>query len=533
LYTQCPECATVFRITADALRAAQGTVRCGICSSSFNAIEYLNEQPIPRQGGEPPFEDTITVEEVHGTEFIELSGADRQEQEDETRSTPVEAGEQLDEVQDADLEFHGSAQDLERLFVTVDPRPVWPATASAATTDEAAPADMDEELEQAILRIAENEFEGIEVLEQRIPEGFEPTDTHPGRIAAVLAFPPRGDHEAGSAGDEPAAGTDNAPDLPEAAPEGGDAPQAAEAIPDDGDAGEAVLDLERTDEYPLLALEGDSAEASMPQEDVDAAAAPQTASGTSEETAAAGLPADQPATGQHEGQHEGQQAETAGEAPEGDAGIEMSPAEDETLLLLIPDELRRAHAASAENAFEPTADSGPERRRWPWFLVAGVLLLALAAQAVHFWQDDLSRNPTVGPWLMRAYGALGLPLTPPVDLSAFELRQLGAASDGLQAGRIKLRASIVNRADFAQPYPLLRLSLQDRFGSTIGTRDLEPAEYLPGGATPASGLLGPAQRADAEVVFVDPGRDAVGFELDLCLREGGSVRCSDSDKASK
>jgi hypothetical protein len=134
---------------------------------------------------------------------------------------------------------------------------------------------------------------------------------------------------------------------------------------------------------------------------------------------------------------------------------------------------------------------------------------------------------------MRAYGALGLPLTPPVDLSAFELRQLGAASDGLQAGRIKLRASIVNHADFAQPYPLLRLSLQDRFGSTIGTRDLEPAEYLPGGVAPASGLLGPAQRADAEVVFVDPGRDAVGFELDLCLREGGSVRCSASDKASK
>jgi hypothetical protein len=198
---------------------------------------------------------------------------------------------------------------------------------------------------------------------------------------------------------------------------------------------------------------------------------------------------------------------------------------DATVLLLIPEELRREHAESAASAFEPAAEPGPATRRWPMVAVAALLAL-LATQAIHFWRHDLSRNPAVGPWLMRAYSGIGMPLAPPVDLSAFELRQLGAASDGLQAGRIKLRASIVNRAAFAQPLPLIRLSLQDRFGSTIATRDLDATEYLPGGAAPASGLLGPSQRADAEVVFVDPGRDAVGFELDVCLREAAGVRCS-------
>jgi predicted Zn finger-like uncharacterized protein len=518
LYTQCPECATVFRVTADALRAAGGAVRCGICSSSFNAIEYLNEQPIPRQTDEPKFEDTITVEEVHGTEFIELSGVGRQE--DEPGSTPEEEGKDLDEAQDADLEFHGSAQDLERLFVTADPRSGWPAPAVGHAAGETSPKGSEADLDQEILRIAESKFSGIEVLEERIPEGLDHTDSHPGRIAAVLAFPPARDTQAGSADVEPQ-GTDSAPGMD-------GAPGPADAAPDEE--GDAVHDLDRTDEYPLLVLEDDDAGARMLQEDAEPAATPVEASSASDETGEAELSAARSATGQAEGQ---QAVATAGEVPQGDVAIEAPPAGEETMLVLIPEELRRGHAASAENAFEQTAESGPASRRWPWFLVAGVLVIALTAQAVHFWRHDLSRDPTFGPWLMRAYEALGIPLTPPADLSAFELRQLGAASDGLQAGRIKLRASLVNRADFAQPLPLLRLSLQDRFGTTIGTRDLEPAEYLPGDGTPASGLLGPSQRADAEVVFVDPGRDAVGFELDVCLREAGTIRCGASDASGK
>jgi hypothetical protein len=145
---------------------------------------------------------------------------------------------------------------------------------------------------------------------------------------------------------------------------------------------------------------------------------------------------------------------------------------------------------------------------------------------VHFWRNDLARDPVAGPWVLRAYQSLGLPLDLPADLAALELRQWGATSDAAQPGRLRLRASIVNRAAFAQPYPLLRLSLQDRFGNTIGVRDVGPADYLPGGAGGSAPLLGAGQRADAEIVFVDPGRDAVGYELDLCLPAGDGVRCA-------
>ena len=169
-------------------------------------------------------------------------------------------------------------------------------------------------------------------------------------------------------------------------------------------------------------------------------------------------------------------------------------------------------------------EAAPSPRRWPVALGAALLALLLGAQAVHHWRDELSRSPAFGPLLLQGYSVMGLEPPAPVDLSAFELRQLGAASEPSQAGRIKVRASIVNRAPFAQPYPLLRLTLQDRFGSTIGARDLAPVEYLPGGEESASGLLGASQRADAEVVFVDPGRDAVGFELDVCVAGPAGLR---------
>ena len=43
MYTQCPQCATVFRINAGQLAQARGQVRCGVCEHGFNALESLSE----------------------------------------------------------------------------------------------------------------------------------------------------------------------------------------------------------------------------------------------------------------------------------------------------------------------------------------------------------------------------------------------------------------------------------------------------------------------------------------------------------
>jgi hypothetical protein len=150
---------------------------------------------------------------------------------------------------------------------------------------------------------------------------------------------------------------------------------------------------------------------------------------------------------------------------------------------------------------------------------------------IHSARNELVRNPTFGPVVAGAYAILGLSLLAPTDLSAYELRQWGAASDPREANRLMLRASIVNRASYAQPLPLLRLTLQDRFGGTLGMRDIGPADYLPGAG--ATGLLEPGQRADALIRIVDPGAEAVGFELDICLPAQGGVRCANQIKTAR
>ena len=160
-----------------------------------------------------------------------------------------------------------------------------------------------------------------------------------------------------------------------------------------------------------------------------------------------------------------------------------------------------------------------------WLAGSALLACLLAGQLVHANRQSLVRSPVFGPAIGAVYASLGSELSPAWDVRAYELRQWGAAADPGSSGTLRVRASLLNGADHAQPYPLLRLTLQDRFGSEVGSRALEPREYLhaePGG----NALLGAGERIDAEIAIVDPGKDAVGFEIDVCLRDPNGLKCA-------
>ena len=169
----------------------------------------------------------------------------------------------------------------------------------------------------------------------------------------------------------------------------------------------------------------------------------------------------------------------------------------------------------------------PERSVWKtlaWSVGSLLLVLTLAAQLVHHYRQDLVRDARLGPPLRATYERLGLALPPSADLAALELRQSGEESRA--NGRLEVRARLTNRADFEQPYPILRLQFEDRFGSVVAKRDFEPAEYLEDPAL-ASGTLAPGVSSDAELLLVDPGLEAVGYRLDVCLRESpGVLHCA-------
>src|SRR5262249_7127902 len=164
-----------------------------------------------------------------------------------------------------------------------------------------------------------------------------------------------------------------------------------------------------------------------------------------------------------------------------------------------------------------------------WTAGSAVLLVLLVLQVVHHYRNDLAATPSLNGPLTGVYAALGIPLVPRWNLGAYEVRQLGASTAADAPGEITVRASVKNGAHQAQPLPLLRVTLQDRFGNRIASRDVPPQAYLPR-AIPSTSLLSAGQRIDAEMTFIDPGSNAVGFEIDACIPapEGGITCANDA-----
>ncbi len=223
--------------------------------------------------------------------------------------------------------------------------------------------------------------------------------------------------------------------------------------------------------------------------------------------------------------------ETTDETIEADASaLEAQPLEaapDPVLSPHPPPAQPAAEAASSE--LEPPAefalDTSEARHTGAWLAGAFVLALLLAGQIVNHYRGSLATLPSIGAPLRTFYGALGIPVHPLWNVHDYDARQLGAAVNGTDPHQITVRASIANMGRWPLPLPLLRVTLQNRYGRTVSARDIAPQDYLPASSNPAA-MLAAGQRVDATVSFVSPGPQAVGFEIDTCLREAGSVVCT-------
>lgn len=185
---------------------------------------------------------------------------------------------------------------------------------------------------------------------------------------------------------------------------------------------------------------------------------------------------------------------------------------------------RAAETAVEEDLLGLSAPRAKPPKIWRYLAVP--LALLLIVQWVHSYRATLARHPTIGPVMLSAYRSLGIPLTPNWDLHAYQIRQWGVISDPAIPGTLRVRASVTNLADFSQPYPLLKLMLEDRWGEQIRAREFEPSEYLDPTVAP-NRMLSPGQQANATIAIVDPGPDAEGFRFDVCLRGSAGTICAD------
>jgi predicted Zn finger-like uncharacterized protein len=164
------------------------------------------------------------------------------------------------------------------------------------------------------------------------------------------------------------------------------------------------------------------------------------------------------------------------------------------------------------------------RLHWAWTAGAAALLLLLLGQVAHHHRQALVSQAWAESPLRWIYSVFGVTLEPRWDLKAYDLRQLGGETLPGDAAKIVLRATVQNRATSSQPPPMIRVTLQDRFGNALSATAIAPQDYLRG---PAPSRIGADQRLDAQLTLDDPNRQAVGFELDACLPDAaGKLHCS-------
>jgi len=118
MFTQCYLCETVFRVSAEALRAASGQVRCGRCGEVFSALTRLTEEASGFTQGESIYEL-----EARAAALLENVAVAEPEPEVEAENGPeiarLEIAAPVDESDEleASMEFSVPPGDLDRVFV--------------------------------------------------------------------------------------------------------------------------------------------------------------------------------------------------------------------------------------------------------------------------------------------------------------------------------------------------------------------------------------------------------------------------------
>jgi predicted Zn finger-like uncharacterized protein len=548
MYTQCPDCQTRFRVTANALRAAHGTVRCGRCGSAFDALPRLSDTLPPPQPAPTPLliaaatslvpvapvasEPLASHVEIDLSPIIEAELAALAARDVTPDAVPEPAAVVVDEG--------GAGEDitLEGEGIRVD------GVLDAGTPESGPPPDAELEfdldatdrfealrLENAPAR-SERDFEReFEALLQRLQRDFDSAAVDsaapaagPDDTAVLPALPDLEFRPDAAAAPDPAVAAADEPQTPAStAPEPLD--PVGETVYVEVLAGQAVPALVVTTAAPAASWPAAATPTGPETAPVDVTARGTTTDPAAEWTATpAAIPAPLPTAASA-----GVVTEAA-EIPAPDVAVSVPPpAPPAAARVPEPPPAERPLAAQRWRPMPVDEELPPPPARSPWRTLAWslgclALVLVLAAQLVHRNRDMLVRDPRLGTPLRDLYARAGTVLPPARDVSAFELRQWGDDERG--SGHMRMRVRVTNQAEFAQPHPVLRLELEDRYGASIATRDFEPTEYLASPATAAEPMA-PGASSEAELMLADPGADAVGYRLDACLRESAeTLRCA-------
>ncbi len=174
--------------------------------------------------------------------------------------------------------------------------------------------------------------------------------------------------------------------------------------------------------------------------------------------------------------------------------------------------------------------SKPKPRTRPAFWIVGNLLLLalLAGQYAFFYRSELAQDARLKPLVLRFCNIIGCKIRAKQNIAQIELTWTKIAPHPKYENALRIRTSMVNRAGYRQPYPLMEVSLTDSAGKLLSRRTFKPREYLKQagvvqgragyGVEDAkavkTGML-PNVAVNTLLEVTNPDRKAVGFEIQL------------------
>ena len=157
-----------------------------------------------------------------------------------------------------------------------------------------------------------------------------------------------------------------------------------------------------------------------------------------------------------------------------------------------------------------------------------VLVVLLLAQIMHQSRQTLATYGAFNQTIGSVYRALGRPVTPEWNVRGWLFEATSNSVDE-EEDLLTIYSRISNRSGQPLPYPLVHISLTDRWEDIIGSRVLEPNEYLAGDLDPSMPVPD-GEKFTAVITIESPSAEATGFKLTVCYRvKQGRVRCATQD----
>jgi hypothetical protein len=240
-----------------------------------------------------------------------------------------------------------------------------------------------------------------------------------------------------------------------------------------------------------------------------------------EEKAEAGEPAD-----------EGEQA-----LKDTGAGFETIIMEGEAFRSALDDDKQEEHKAAAAASLASIAEAKAARqeaeraaRKRQYGIAAGIaaLVLLLIGQYIHQARDSLATIPAFNSVVGPMYRAIGKPLSPDWDITGWRFEVTDGKTDDENAS-LAIVSRLGNRSETPLPYPIIAVSLADRFEEPLGSVTLGPGDYLEDNLDPRK-LVEPGNSFQAKFVVSSLPENATTYRLRACYRAAdGQLRCKEDD----